>query len=263
MRTYLWSKIIDLAYSLKTMKMMYQDYMQNLTEQEFLKKYLYKENQSAITRDYLIFKENEEKLGFKIVTIYDETYPTKLKFSINPPIAFYYLGDSNLLKNYMVAVVGSRIAPSKYIKIARNLGIGLSKMNIIGVSGLAKGIDASFHQGIDISIGVLGCGIDRIYPTVNKALYKKVMYNGCLISEYPLNTKPLPWHFPRRNRLIAGLGDILILVYAKEKSGSIITLDYALDLGRDIFLTSEMYDRLDLSGYSIRELKMHLKSFRF
>lgn len=260
MRTYLWSKIIEMAYSVKTMKLMYFDYMQNLSEKQFLSKYLSQENLSLISKDYLSFKENQEKLKFKIISIYDEKYPLRLKISINPPIAFYYIGESNLLKNYMVGVVGSRVAPSKYIKMARNLGNGLSKMNIIGVSGLAKGIDASFHQGIDISIGVLGCGIDRIYPTSNKALYKKVMNNGCLISEYPLKTKPLPWHFPRRNRLIAGLSDILILVYAKEKSGSIITLDYALDLGRDIFLTSEMYDRLDLAGYKISELKKYIKS---
>jgi predicted Rossmann fold nucleotide-binding protein DprA/Smf involved in DNA uptake len=89
------------------------------------------------------------------------------------------------------------------------------------------------------------------------------MGKGMLISEYPLKTKPLPWHFPRRNRLIAGLCDLLILVYANEKSGSIITLDFALDLGRDIFLTREMYDRLDLAGHSIKCLKDHLKSNRF
>ncbi len=263
MRTYLWSKIIDLAYSVKTMKMMYQDYMHNLTEQEFLTKYLYRENQSKNTRDYLRFKENEEKIGFKIITIYDEIYPTKLKFSINPPIAFYYIGNIDLLEKYTIAVVGSRVAPQKYIKIANNLGKGLSKMNLIGISGLATGIDASFHQGIESSLGVLGCGIDRIYPISNKVLYQKVRREGGLLSEYPLNTKPLPWHFPRRNRIIAGLGDILILVYAKEKSGSIITLDYALDLGRDIFLTSEMYDRLDLNGYNIRELKMSINSLRY
>ncbi len=263
MRTYLWSKIIELAYSVKTMKMMYLDYMQNLSETSFLMKYLSKENSNRISKEYLLFKKNEEKLKFKIISIYDETYPVKLKLSINPPIAFYYIGNTDLLEKYMIAVVGSRIAPSKYIKMARNLGIGLSKMNIIGVSGLAKGIDASFHQGIDISIGVLGCGIDRIYPSYNKNVYQKVIEKGGLISEYPLNANPLPWHFPRRNRLIAGLGNLLVLVYAKEKSGSIITMDYALDLGRDIFLTAEMYDRLDLTGYNISELKEYLKSLRF
>lgn len=259
MRTYLWSKIIELAYSVKTMKKMYFDYMHNMSEKQFLTKYLSTESPSSIFKDYHLFKENEVNLKFKIISIYDQEYPTKLRLSINPPIAFYYIGNTNLLEEYMIAVVGSRMAPSKYIKMSRNLGVGLSKMNIIGVSGLAKGIDASFHQGVETSLGVLGCGIDTIYPMSNKALYQKLMNKGGLISEYPLKTKPLHWHFPRRNRLIAGLGEILILVYAKEKSGSIITLDYALELGRDIFLTSEMYDRLDLAGYKISELKKYIK----
>lgn len=260
MRTYLWSKIIDLAYSVKTMKMMYQDYMHNMSEKQFLTKYLNKENLSVDSKEYLLFKEAELKLKFKIISIYDQEYPEKFKLSINPPIAFYYIGNKNFLGKYMIAVVGSRLTSYKYTKMAMNLGVGLSKMNIIGVSGLAKGIDASFHQGVESSLGVLGCGIDTIYPTSNKALYQKLINKGGLISEYPLKTKPLPWHFPRRNRLIASLGDLLILIYAKEKSGSIITLDYALDLGRDIFLTSEMYDRLDLTGYHISELKKYIES---
>jgi DNA processing protein len=259
MRTYLWSKIIDLAYSVKTMKMMYLDYMHNLSEKEFLTKYLCKQKLNRNAIDYLSFKTIEEKLGFKIITIYDKEYPTKLKFSIDPPIAFYYIGNIDLLEKFTVAVVGSRIAPDRYKKIAKNLGIGLGKMEIIGISGLAKGIDASFHEGIDVSLGVLGCGIDTIYPIANEVLYQKLKNRGGLISEYPLKSKPLPWHFPRRNRLIAGLCDLLILIYAKERSGSIITLDFALDLGRDIFLTKEMYDRLDLTGYSINEIKKHIK----
>lgn len=263
MRTYLWSKIIELAYSVKTMKNMYLDYMHNMSEEAFLTKYLGKEIPSQLSSDYVLFKISEEKLKFGIMTIYDKDYPTKLKLSINPPIAFYYIGDIDYLTKFCVAVVGGRVVPSKYIDIARNLGVSFSKMKIIGISGLAKGVDASFHSGIENSLGILGCGIDIIYPFVNISLYKKVMEKGILISEYPLKTKPLPWHFPRRNRLIAGLCDLLILVYAKEKSGSIITLDFALDLGRDIFLTREMYDRLDLTGYSIKGLKKYLKSNLF
>lgn len=263
MRTYLWSKIIEKAYSVKSMKMMYQDYMQNLSEKQFLAKYLWMLNKSDFTKDYLTFKSIEERLKFKIITIYDEEYPAKLKHSIDPPIAFYYIGDIEHLKKYMIAVVGSRSASEKYLKRALNLGRGLNKMNLIGVSGLARGIDASFHQGIDYSIGVLGCSIDCIYPVANKDLYEKLIKYGGLISEYPLKTKPLAWHFPRRNRLIAGLGDILILIYANKKSGSIITLDYALDIGRDIFLSREMYDRDDLTGYPIFLLKKNLQSQGF
>lgn len=259
MRTYLWSKIIDLAYSVKTMKNMYLDYMHNMSEKTFLTKYIGKNNYSNLSNDYLIFKCREEIIKFKIMTIFDEEYPTKLKFSINPPIAFYYIGNIEYLDKFCVAVVGARIAPAKYIKMARNLGVSFSKRGIIGISGLAKGIDASFHDGTEHSLGILGCGIDIVYPSDNEDLFKKVIEKGILISEYPLKTKPLPWHFPRRNRLIAALCDLLILVYAKEKSGSIITLDFALDLGKEIFLTREMYERLDLAGHSIKALKKHLK----
>ena len=279
MRAYLWSKIIELAYSVKTMKKMYIDYMQNLSEERFLNKYidreyfniylkknLYKnthEYNNEYNNEYLNFKRLKEELGFKIITIYDDIYPEKLRNSFNPPIAFYYIGDISLLKQYLIAVVGSRNSPDKYLRMANNLGKGLNKLNFSGVSGLANGIDSSFHIGIDKSIGVIGCGIDQIYPAINRGLYQKVKEKGGLLSEYPLRTKPLPWHFPRRNRIIAGLGDLLVLVYANERSGSIITLDYTLDLGRDIFLTREMYDRLDLTGYRISELKNYLKSTEY
>lgn len=259
MRTYLWSKIIDLAYSVKTMKSMYLDYIHNMPEKTFLAKYISRNDFSKLSYDYLLFKTIEDKMKFKIMTIYDNRYPAKLKYSIDPPIAFYYIGDIEYLEKFSVAVVGARIAPSRYLKIARNIGYSLGKRGIIGISGLAKGIDASFHSGIEHSLGIMGCGIDIIYPAENIELYKKVIDKGILISEYPLKTKPLPWHFPRRNRLIAGLCDLLILVYAREKSGSIITMDFALDLGKDIFLTREMYERLDLAGHSIKDLKKYLK----
>ena len=263
MRTYLWSKIVELAYSVKTMKKMYIDYMQNLSEERFLNKYLGNINMSIYMDEYLKYMKLKEKLGFKIITIYDDIYPEKLRNSIDPPIAFYYIGDISLLKQYLIAVVGSRNSPDKYLRMASNLGKGLNKLNFSGISGLARGIDSSFHNGIDRSIGVLGCGIDQIYPAINRRLYQKVKEKGGLLSEYPLMTKPLPWHFPRRNRIISGLGDLLVLVYANERSGSIITLDYTLDLGREIFLTREMYDRLDLTGYRISELKNYLKSIEY
>ncbi|MDD2371409.1 MAG: DNA-protecting protein DprA [Firmicutes bacterium] len=261
MRTYLWSKIIEYAYNPKTMKYMYLDYMHNISEDVFLDKYLSLQNYRFDNNAFTNFKMNESRLGFKIMTIYDGKYPAKLKWSINPPIAFYYRGDIKLIEKKSIAVVGSRTSPDRYLKIAKNLGLGFNKLQLTGVSGLAKGIDGNFHDGCNNSIGILGCGIDVIYPYCNKTLFHKVLQDGCLISEYPLGSKPLPWHFPRRNRIIAALCDLLVIIYAKEKSGSLITLDYALDLGRDIFITSEMFNRLDIPGYSIRDLKKHINMF--
>jgi len=255
MKTYLWSKIIELAYNFKTMKLMYMDYMHNLTEDTFLNKYLSINNLIKNNSDYLNFIKIKSKYGFDILTIFDENYPEKLRNSIHPPIAFYYIGDINLINRKAISVVGSRIAPIRYLRKSENLGKGLNNLKLIGVSGLAKGVDAYFHAGCHNSIGVLGCGIDIIYPYNNKMLYSKVAQQGCLISEYPIGTKPLPWHFPRRNRIIASLGDILIIIYANEKSGSLITLDFALDLGKDIFLTNAMYERFDIPGYRISDFK--------
>lgn len=267
MRTYLWSKIIEMAYSIKTLRRMYLDYMHNISEEEFLLKYLdfelhlnEVENISGSINYYNFYKSKKE-LGFIIVTIYDDIYPEKLRNSISPPIAFYYIGDISLLKEIKIAVVGSRNAPDKYLVMSKNLGKGLSKMGFCGISGLAIGIDASFHIGCSRTLGVLGCGIDIVYPYINRKIFNKLIKKGGLISEYPLGTKPLPYHFPRRNRIIAGAAEILILVYAGAKSGSIITLDYALDLGMDVFLTTEMYERLDLAGYKITQLKKYLNKY--
>ncbi len=258
MRTYLWSKIIEQAYNLKTMKLMYLDYMHNLSEDSFLDKYLSIHNYEHNKNEYKQFEVMKARLGFNIISIYDKIYPENLRFSINPPIALYYRGKIDLIERKSIAVVGSRNSSDRYLKMAKNLGRGLNNLPVIGVSGLAKGIDGNFHDGCNNSIGVLGCGIDVIYPYSNEILYQKVIKFGCLLSEYPLGAKPLSWHFPRRNRIIAGLSELLVIVYANEKSGSLITLDYALDLGRDIFITSAMNDRFDLPGYPISELKKRI-----
>lgn len=243
------------------MKLMYIDYMQNITEKNFLAKYLMINNLNVENTDYKQFEIMRLKLGFKIITIYDEMYPSKLRFSINPPIALYYIGNINLLERKLIAVVGSRNSSERYLKKAKNLGKGLNKLFQIGVSGLAKGVDAYFHDGCNKSIGVLGCGIDIVYPYNNKILYSKVGKYGCLITEFPLGAKPLPWHFPRRNRIIAALGELLVIIYANKKSGSFITLDYALDLGKDIYITNEIYESVDIPGYRISELKKHILRF--
>ncbi len=115
----------------------------------------------------------------------------------------------------------------------------LAKVNLIIVSGMARGIDAMAHKGIleagGKTIAVLGCGVDVCYPRENEKLMKSIIENGCLISEYPPQTRPLPRHFPQRNRIISGISKMLVVVEAGVKSGTLITVDLALEQGRDVF----------------------------
>lgn len=246
------------------LKKMLADYRLGMSEDEMISKYLREsKNMEAVKNsdEYISFSKKRKRIGFCIITIYDISYPDKLRYSIDPPMAFYYIGDESLLSGFLTGAVGSREAPEVYIKKALNLGKGLNKLQLNGISGLARGIDASFHKGCNKSIGVLGCGIDQVYPRENHELYIKVIESGGILSEYPLESKPLKWHFPRRNRIIAGLADILVVVYANTRSGSIITLDYMLELNREIFLTNLMHERLDLAGHKISKLKKYLNNY--
>ena len=159
------------------------------------------------------------------------------------------------MKEKYAGVVGSRKANDINIKKTRNLCSGFEKYGVIGVSGLALGIDGSCHKGCFSSIGVIGSGIDRVYPKQNLYLYGKLRKTGGIISEYPLGKEPLKYHFPRRNRIIAGISDVLVVMECKEKSGALITLDHALDYGRDIFLPDSLLNEDFIVGNSIKNFK--------
>ena len=178
-----------------------------------------------------------DEKGIQALTPADEDYPTSLTEMPDPPPALFV--DGTLPQGPMVAIVGSRKASPTGLAAARRLGKALAERDVCVVSGLALGIDAASHQGAldggGPTVGVLGCGIDVVYPRSNRRLFEGVRGNGAIVSEYYLGELPLAWRFPARNRIIAGLGDVLVVVEAAEKSGALITARHALDSGRDVW----------------------------
>lgn len=167
------------------------------------------------------------------LTIFDENYPERL-FDLNyPPFVLFYKGDINLInKQNIIGVVGSRIPCSYAVNACKDLV--RNNTNKIIVSGLAKGIDGVAHETSDVSIGVLGCGIDYVYPKENLELFLKLNKQGLIISEYPFKVKPLSYHFPFRNRIIAALCDTLYVLQSSARSGTVTTINEALEIQRDV-----------------------------
>ena len=192
--------------------------------------------------DYV--KESLKKLSndnIKVCTVLNPLYPDCLKQQeVNAPLIFYYKGDLSLLKNPCIAVVGTRRC-SKYGKdMTFKFVHGLVKGGFTIVSGLATGIDGYAHQSAldnkGRTIAVLGCGLNVVTPVSNAELYDKICDNGGLIiSEYPPNAYATKYTFPERNRIISGLSKGVLVVEAGEKSGALITADFALEQGRDVF----------------------------
>ena len=167
-------------------------------------------------------------------------YPFLLSQIHNPPKELYVLGNKEILREKSIAIVGCRNCTSYGVKVTRELAYNLSRRNIITVSGLAKGIDTYCHIGTILvkgrTIAVVAHGLDMIYPAVNRNLDKKIIEcGGAIVSEYDVGTKPLKEHFPTRNRIISGLAEKIVIVEAGEKSGALITADFALEQGRDVY----------------------------
>ena len=179
----------------------------------------------------------------EIIYYWDSTYPPLLREIYDPPFLIYKRGG--VLDNEFpsISVVGTRLASSEAITAACNLGLEMAALNICLVSGLAAGIDEAAHRGIvkarGKTIAVLGNGIDYIYPKENTALgYEILELGGVILSEYSPGTAPLRYNFPARNRIISGLSRSVVVVEAPEKSGALITAEFALDQGRDVFVHS-------------------------
>jgi DNA processing protein len=182
----------------------------------------------------IIYKNN-----IKTVTCNDAHYPENLKFFDDSPCIIYYKGKiENTNSNKSVAVVGSRNCSPYGKSIAASISGELSKNNVNIISGLARGIDSAAHNSCILSngftCGVLGCGLDIVYPKENYKLYNEMFESGCVISEFVPGTKPNNYNFPIRNRIISGLSDIVLIVEAGEKSGSLITAGLALDQGKSV-----------------------------
>jgi len=170
----------------------------------------------------------------------DSSYPHLLKEEACPPICLYIEGDSSILNDPQVAMVGSRKNSLYGKKVALELAENLSHAGIVVTSGLALGIDTYSHEGAinagGATIAVLGNGLGSIYPARNKRLSEKIVeLGGCLLSEFPIMAPPLRHHFPRRNRIIAGLSQAVVVVEAEPKSGTLITARLALEQNREVY----------------------------
>ena len=166
------------------------------------------------------------------ITILDDIYPDELLDLKYPPLVLYYKGNLNLLNEEKISIVGSRRA-CDYALSATKLLVEKNIDKVI-VSGLALGIDALAHQEAKKTIGILGSGINYIYPYQNKYLFKKLEKEGLILSEYPEFIKPYAHHFPFRNRIIAALSDTLYVMQSSKKSGTMTTINEALELNKDI-----------------------------
>lgn len=179
-------------------------------------------------------------LGVQIVTFWDDIYPLNLKKIYDPPVILFIKGSlNNEQDKYAISIVGTRM-PSSYGKIITDkITQQLTKKGVTIVSGLARGIDTIAHwASVKTScrtIGVIGSGIDIVYPSENKKLVEKIINNGAVISEFPIGTTPDAVNFPKRNRIIAGLSLGTVITEAGEKSGALITANLALEYNREVF----------------------------
>jgi len=166
-------------------------------------------------------------------------YPERLAALTDPPPLLLVRGDVAALRGTAVAIVGSRAATVYGKRVARQLASELARAGVVVVSGLARGIDAEAHRGAldagGTTVAVLACGIDLVYPREHRALATSIAETGAVISELPVATPPLRPFFPMRNRLISGLASALVVVEARERSGSLITALHAANQGRDVF----------------------------
>ncbi len=176
-----------------------------------------------------------------ICTFHDGAYPAKLKNIADPPLVLYYKGNlAGLDESPVIGVVGTRKASAYGLTSARRMGYQIARCGGIVVSGVAAGIDGNAMSGALTAggpvVGVLGCGVDVVYPATNRSLYLDTERNGCLISEFPPKTPPYKWNFPKRNRIISGLSNGVLVVEAPNGSGALITARQAADQGRDVFV---------------------------
>lgn len=194
--------------------------------------------ESEIALDALC--ERMDKKGVNVLFQGDAGYPALLSNITDPPYALYVLGDAGALSRPSVAIVGTRY-PSGYGRnMARAIAFGLCEAGMGVVSGMARGIDGCAHEGaIDAqgpTVAVLGSGVNVPYPVENAGIYRKILQGaGAVISEYPLDAIPQTYHFPHRNRVISGLCHGVVFVEGRIKSGGMITVNAALDQGRDVF----------------------------
>lgn len=219
-----------------------------LTEKELLEKGIKEQTINKVLEEGYRkkidkYKNYLERNKIKLICVNSKEYPENLKHIDNKPAYLYVRGKLENLYDDNVAIVGSRKASTYGKFISRKISKEIADRNVNIVSGLAIGIDKYAHlgaldSGYGKTIAVLGTGVsdNEIYPLENKKVFERILENnGTVVSEFKLGTKPEKYNFPLRNRIISGLAKKIIVVEAKEKSGSLITVDYALEQGKDVF----------------------------
>lgn len=200
-------------------------------------------NQAVNRNDILVRAEKEveflERYRIKALFFQDKDYPHRLKHCVDGPILLFYKGTGDLNAKHVVGIVGTRKATDYGRTVTRELVAGLARQQALVVSGLAFGIDCCAHRasldlGLD-TIGVLGHGLDTVYPWIHRPMAEKMVTQGGLVSEFLSRTKPDRSNFPKRNRIIAGLCDAIVVVEAGTKGGALITADIANSYNRDVF----------------------------
>jgi DNA processing protein len=196
-----------------------------------------------------------------VIVLPKSALPPLLRAIHDPPERLFLRGsaDADLLSRPAVAVVGARACSPYGAQVARMLGRDLAAAGVVVVSGLARGVDGEAHRGALESDGhtvaVLGCGIDRDYPAAHAELARRIRECSLVVSEYEPGVEPAPWRFPARNRIIAGLCAATVVVEARERSGALITADFALDEGREVFaVPGEITSRLSEGANALLRL---------
>lgn len=185
----------------------------------------------------------------RFVTPFEKDYPERLRNIPDAPSGLYVRGNLPVKKEVTVAVIGARDCSDYGKYVAEHLGTFLGENGVTVVSGMARGIDgisqwAALEAG-GTSIGVLGCGVDICYPAGNRVLYQRLLEQGTIFSEYPPGTPPRAMNFPARNRIVSGLADAVVVVEARSRSGTLITVDMALEQGKEVFVVpGRVTDRL-------------------
>ena len=192
--------------------------------------------------------ERAERKGYTVLTQKDIRYPPLLREIFDPPYVLYCAGDTDAINNHCISIVGSRRPTAYGRSVAERLAEDLASRGLTVVSGLARGIDSQAHAGAlkgGRTVAVLGSGLENIYPKENKKLFDRITQNGAVISEFPLDSPPLGFHFPIRNRVLSGLSRALIVIEAAKRSGSLISARLALEQNREVMavpgpISSEM-----------------------
>lgn len=191
-------------------------------------------------KTYEAYRRRVGSSGFSFTDIEDEAYPERLREIYDPPLVLIHQGNLGLLgKIPCAAIVGSRKCSNYGRRVAYDFAKRLASCGVAVISGMAYGIDASAHKGAldggGVTAAVMGTGIDRCYPASNRGLHREIAKEGILLSEFKLGAEPMAHHFPRRNRIISGLSDVVIVIEAGLESGALITADFALNQGREVF----------------------------